>query len=389
MEFGTWYQYNLGTEKEWQDDFGTMRDSGFDFVVLWHVGRYPAGKEVGADYRIPVKGNLTDQVFKTAEKAGLKAYLGVFHPYNMGYIPPKYRLKWSHGKTINGPNIFNEEWIRKEWGPYLEAVTRRYSGCRAFGGLYFDDTYPSVPTQGIGYHNYTPADKKRFQKWLKDRYLSIENLNMLYKLHKTGKKYRSFESVNLPRHPEEGLALWNDWTIARAQWCTGFARISKETVRAIDTNRRHQLVLSDQDYHMRCNGLQYGVDYKQLLEHYDRFEIYMAHHMAQLDKRTILKNVLHNIRKGKEIAGEKPFQIHYWTANSGDYSTLKPSLLSAMIEYAAENQVRTVELYTYKIIDWRVPHQQRYRDKPELKELSLKYHPELLKVVKKLKKKLS
>ena len=31
MEFGTWYQINCGSEREWHDDFALIRDSGFDF----------------------------------------------------------------------------------------------------------------------------------------------------------------------------------------------------------------------------------------------------------------------------------------------------------------------------------------------------------------------
>ncbi|HUT58200.1 MAG TPA: beta-galactosidase [Phycisphaerae bacterium] len=377
MEFGTWYQINCETEDTWRDDFARIRDTGFDFVVLWNMPSYRPGTWEGDVTQVVHQSAKTLRALDEVGRAGLRASLGVWHPYCIGRVPANHRLRWADGAQGDGPNIFNEQWIRRRWLPYVRKAAKRFAGHRAYRGLYFDDTFPVLPSRTGSYLSYAPADVRRFQAWLRRRYLGIENLNMRLKL---SKGYRSFEAVRPPRSPQQCLALWTDWTDARAEWCEDFARLTCEAYRTVDGNAAHELVLSDQDYHMHCSPLQYGVDYRRLVRHFDRFEIYMAADHTRVTRPMLLADVRRVVDRGLEIAGGKPFQFHTWFADPVGYRPMRPALLRAMVECAMERGAQVIEVYTFKVHDWRLgPVRGRTADGlPCFREVSLKHNPRML-----------
>ena len=83
------------------------------------------------------------------------------------------------------------------------------------------------------------------------------------------------------------------------EWHDDSARQTVAAYRSADRRRGHELVLSDQDYHIQCNGLQHGVDYPRLMRHFDRFEIYMAAEHAGLGRRELLANVEADVTRGR------------------------------------------------------------------------------------------
>jgi Beta-galactosidase len=378
MEFGTWYQINCESEDTWADDFAIIRDTGFDFVCLWNVVPAPGDREIGGDLRALTARDKVRRALDALGKVGLGGYLGIFHPYNVGNIAAEYRLRYSDGRSVNGPNLFNRQWLQRQWVPYVRRVGEAFRDHSAYRGGYFDDTFPSVPSGGTAKVSYTPADRQRFSQWLRRRYLRIDNLNMCYKI-RDRKGYRRFDSVRPPTSPEQGLPLWADWMAARAEWCEEFARLTKEAYRATDPDPSHILVLSDQDYHMRCTSLQYGVDYHRLLRHFDRLEIYMAHEHERISRRELLANTEHVLDQGLRLAGGDRFQFHTWFVDPVTYRPMKPTTLAAMIECAIARNVAAIEVYTFKVREWRQEHLRGLRGaRPVLKEISLKYNPQIL-----------
>jgi hypothetical protein len=296
----------------------------------------------------------------------------------MGSVRSSWRPAWSDGRPGEGPDIFNEGWLQLDWQPYVRAAGALCSSHPSCCGVFLDDTFPAVPGMLAGYLGYAAADRRRFRRWLARRYGSVTNLNMT---HQLSPGFPGFSAVEPPRGPLQNLALWSDWMQARSEWCTDFIRRARQALdegaRAI---RRPELVLSDRDYHMLCTPLQYGVDYASLMPYVDRLEIYMAAEHTAVSQRDLLANVRRIVRRGVQTAGEKPFIFHTWCA---DLVTLQPmgaGLLSAVMETAAEEGASGIEVYTFKVHDWRLPTRaaREGRQRPALCEVSLKYNPELL-----------
>jgi hypothetical protein len=179
------------------------------------------------------------------------------------------------------------------------------------------------------------------------------------------------------------LALWTDWTEARADWCEDFARTSRTAYRAVDPDPHHLIVLSDQDYHMHCNPLQYGVDYGRVMRHFDRFEIYMAADHRAVGRREMLANARRNIARGLDVAAPKPFQFHTWFTDAIGFEPMSPALLKGLLECAAERGAAAVEVYTFKVYDWRkAPHRKvLVNELPPFRQVSLKYNPRMLRAI--------
>lgn len=377
MEFGTWYQINCETEHEWANDFAIIKDTGFDFVVLWNVSPEPWDMR-----QIVYQPEKTLRALTKLQKAGLGAYLGVWNPTSMGNVPVKYRPRGVNGISLNRPNIFNLEWLSREWKPYVESLAKLFGSHKAYRGAYFDDSF-STHEDRTTYWSYTDSDKRRFRQWLQLRYLTISNLNMKYR---QTKKFHSFNEISPPLCPDKNLALWTDWMDARSDWCEDFARVTREAYRSIDTNARHHLVLSDYDHYMHRNFLHHGVDYNRLMSHFDRFEIYMADDHRKIGKNELLANARYNVELGCKIAGRKPFQFHTWFADPFKFTTMKPEVLKEMIECATSNGADVIEIYTFKVHDWRNFNgtEKLVDGRPPLKEVSLKYNPKILKKIKQI-----
>jgi len=388
MEFGTWYHLPCESEDVWPDDFALIRDTGFDFVVLWNF-LPPRGEWGGDSRKIVHVPDKTLRALDEAAKAGLVAYVGIWHPYHMGKVPMAHRPRWSDGKLALGPNIFNTEWLQDEWLPYVRSAAERFAGHDAYGGIYLDDTFPALPTRTNGCLSYSASDRARFREWLKARYLSVQNLNVRHKLTRLkGRRgrYRSFRAIDPPARPEDALVLWTDWMRARADWCEDFARQTMEAYRSIDPNPRHEVVLSDQDYHLECNALQYGVDYHRLMRHFDRFELYMAVDHRLVSRRELLASAETDVLQGMGIAREKPFQFHTWFADPVEFRPMKPASLEGVLQCAADHGADAIEVFCFKIHDWQRPLTKRQWETglPPLKEVSLKYNRPILRCLRRV-----
>lgn len=79
MEFGIWYQINCETEREWPDDFARIRDSGFDFAVLWNVS--PA---TGDLREIVYQSEKTRRALAEIQRAGFSGLSRYLEPFGDG-----------------------------------------------------------------------------------------------------------------------------------------------------------------------------------------------------------------------------------------------------------------------------------------------------------------
>jgi hypothetical protein len=285
----------------------------------------------------------------------------------------------------NAPNPLNEDWVRTEWGPYVRSAARF---CRhgAFRGIYLDDTFPAVPSRVDAYLSYSAADARRFRQWLEDRYLTIENLSMRHKLERVGGGYRSFRTITPPVTPTENLALWTDWMAARADWCEAFARATTSAYRSVDSDPAHHVVLSSQDYHVRCSWIQYGADYSRLMKHFDRLETYVAAVHQKVGRRELVANTRRIVGEGVETAAGKPFQFHTWVTDPVSFEPMDPGWLRAILMSAAEEGAKVLEIYTFKTHDWRA--RGGGDERPAFREVSLKYQPEMLRQIRRIISKL-
>jgi hypothetical protein len=373
MKFGTWYQINCEGPETWADDFAAIRNTGFDFVVLWNV-RVPARGVVDLK---PVVENrdLTERALDAAGKAGLRASLGVWNPSCMGAIPKPLRVRCSDGGELVRPNIFEARYVEGPWADYIRALAG-YKNHPAFGGAYFDDSF-SVRRMP-GFWSYAKADIVRYREFLKRRYVEGGNLAVRYRPKKTP---RSFDAVKPPLSPQDDFAAWTDWMDARAQWAENFARRTVEIYRSIDSDPRHELVLSEMDYYFQRSQLHWGVDYRRLMRHFDRFEIYQADDFRNVRPAATLANARRNITDCQAtVAGTgKPFQYHTWWTDPATFSPMPMGLLSDLLTQAKEMGASTAEIYTFKVHDWRAAPELADKrgdvGRPPFREVSMKYHP--------------
>jgi hypothetical protein len=123
------------------------------------------------------------------------------------------------------------------------------------------------------------------------------------------------------------------------------------------------------------------VDYSRLIKYIDRFEIYMAVEHQRVSKRSLLGNVRRITRRGRNLAGSKPFQFHTWFADLVTFRPMERRTLEAMIACAADEGAAAVEIYTYKIHDWRVSPADAKGELPAFRAVSMKYNPNILRSV--------
>lgn len=378
MQFGVWYQINCEGEEQWPDDFRRIADAGFDWVVLWSMALPDVAGNAGDLTGIVTGGEATQRALAEAARAGLATYLGIWHPHSMGRIRRAWQPQWSDGRAGAGPDIFNPGWLRYTWRPYVRQAGRLCAGQRACRGVFLDDTFPALPSLLHGYLGYAPADRRRFRQWLAARYGSVANLNMT---HWLDPGFRSLAEVEPPAEPLQNLPLWSDWMLARDEWCQDFIATARHALdEAAPAERRLELVLSDHDLHMLCNGLQYGVDYSHLMPFVDRLETYMAPRHSAVTEAELVSNVRLMVRNGVRLAKGKPFLFHTWFADRETLQPMSPALLQRLIETAAEEGASGAEVYTFKVHDWRRAaggERERQRE-PALRASSLKYNPELL-----------
>lgn len=189
VRLSAWYWLNSAPKVDWGGDFLTMKNLGYTEVVLgW--GLDSSG--------VVTRPQETLQAIRLAKKAGMGAYLIVWHPESnsLERRPESMQID-SEGHTLEGFDVFNREWRSTEWKAFLQKIAKAYGSEPGMAGYVFDDSFS---TRGTGMVSYGKAETVMF-------------------------------GSEPPR--TMGDPRWNEWVKARQGWWEEWAT---DTVKFILTN---------------------------------------------------------------------------------------------------------------------------------------------------------
>ena len=172
MKIGVFYYPEQWPKEQWARDFNNMAGFGFEFTHMAEFSWTLLEPEEG-------KFDFTwlDEAINLAEKAGLKIILctpSLCPPAWMGEKYPEIYLVGSdgrrreHGIRANASisNLCYQNFVDK----IVTAMAEHYGNDSRIWGWQIDNEPLAVP-------DYSPSARTAFQKWLKERYGTIDKLN--------------------------------------------------------------------------------------------------------------------------------------------------------------------------------------------------------------------
>lgn len=193
---GTNYHPHDWNQERWETDINLMKKAGFTVVRLGHLCW---------DSYEPADGVYAFEWFDKAmdlfHKSGIKVFLD---------IPMRPAPAWVH-KLCPGCDIYTQSGIKQAAltrymedvdDPnyqfyalrFAEKIVNRYKGhpaLMAFG---------LCNEQGAGFLSFSEDVRKRFGKWLTNKYGTIEKLNVAWNTQRWSRRISSFEEVMLPQN---------------------------------------------------------------------------------------------------------------------------------------------------------------------------------------------
>ncbi|MFN8669901.1 MAG: beta-galactosidase [Gemmatimonadaceae bacterium] len=193
MSIGVFYYPEQWPRAQWERDMQGMKRLGFDFTHM---------AEFSWTYLEPDEGRFDfswlDSAIALADKAGLRVILGTpsaAPPSWMGdRYPEVYRVD-EHGER-------HEHGIRAEvslanptYQRFVDRVVlqlaKRYGGDRRVWGWQVDNE-PGT------FNDFSPSARAAFQRWLREKYRTIDAMNAAWGGSFWSTRYRTFAEVRLP-----------------------------------------------------------------------------------------------------------------------------------------------------------------------------------------------
>lgn len=193
---GTNYHPHDWTPERWREDIEWMKQAGFQVVRLGHLCW---------DSYEPDNGVYTFEWFDEVMDAFAQAEIKVLLDISMRPAPG-----WVH-RICPGCDIYTKEGNRQApWTRYMEDVDDpdyqfyAFRFARILVRRYKD--HPALMAfglcneQGAGFISYSETARKRFQKWLEKKYVTIDSLNLSWNTQRWSRRLLSFEEVWLPEN---------------------------------------------------------------------------------------------------------------------------------------------------------------------------------------------
>lgn len=193
MKIGVFYYPEQWPREQWERDFSNMAGFGFEFTHL---------AEFSWTFLEPGEGeydfNWLDEAIDLAAKAGLKIILctpSLAPPAWMGNKYPEIYLVGSNGRRkehgIRANASLSNPRYREFVDKIVTAMAERYGSDPRIWGWQLDNEPLATP-------DYSPSARSAFQKWLKERYKTIDKLNEVWVGSFWSTRYNNFEQVLIP-----------------------------------------------------------------------------------------------------------------------------------------------------------------------------------------------
>lgn len=374
MRFHTWYQINCETEDTWGTDFTAMKSLGFDCVALWNI--IPSGTVQWDFTEIARNVPTTKRAIQAAHNAGLRVFLGIWNPSNMGPVAEAHQVRSSKGENLMRPNIYSEAWQQAFWIPYLNGLKQNFGECPGFAGIVFDDAVACSDDAGIAF-SYTAEDEQRFAKFLEATYHSINNFNLQYRRYDNA--YGSFSEIKPPKPPWQSAKLWKDWMLARGEWSKGFAEATR-----LALGREMEIIYIDYDYYVDRSSIAYGHNITRMMESFERYGVYIAQEFSLMSQSDLLTNVRRVIAEQKGVVPTGKLHFCTWLNGLKHYEPMPPDLVRTLLLTIVHEGITDITLYPYKVHDSHVRGADRggMTNRAPRTKLSFKYNPEMREAIK-------
>jgi beta-galactosidase len=193
MKIGVYYYPEQWAKEEWARDFNNIARYGFEFTHLAEFSwTFLEPKEGVFEFR------WLDEAIDLASKAGLKVILctpTLCPPAWMGNKYPEIYLVGSDGRRREHGIRANASLSNPVYQQYTDkivtAMADHYAGDTRIWGWQVDNEPLATP-------DFSPSSKQAFQKWLQQRYGTIDKMNTAWGGSFWSTKYDSFDQVIIP-----------------------------------------------------------------------------------------------------------------------------------------------------------------------------------------------
>ena len=199
MPIGAYYYPEHWDESQWERDIKRMADLGFSFT---HFAEFAWSRLEPEEGKFDFE--WLDKCVALADKYGLKvimctpsptppAWLTEKHPEVLVTLEDGFQVKHGMRLNANGLNPVYQYYVKR----IIEKMADRYGHSSVICGWQLDNE-PHYE----GLYDYSPFVKSEFQKWLKRKYTTIENLNDAWGGAFWSYEFNHFEQIDLP-NPKE------------------------------------------------------------------------------------------------------------------------------------------------------------------------------------------
>ncbi|MDR3062065.1 MAG: beta-galactosidase, partial [Dysgonamonadaceae bacterium] len=199
MPIGAYYYPEHWPENQWERDIRRIAECGFDFT---HFAEFAWSRlepeENSFDFEwldkcVALAGKYHLKVIMCTPTATPPAWLTAKHPEILVVTEDGFQVKHGMRLNANGTNPIYRQYIQR----ILEKLAERYGNNPVVCGWQLDNE-----PHWEGLYDYSPFVKKEFQKWLKNKYENINNLNQAWGASFWSYEFNNFEQIDLPNKNE-------------------------------------------------------------------------------------------------------------------------------------------------------------------------------------------
>lgn len=280
LYIGANYHPHDWPRERWPIDIAMMKEAGFDTVRLGHLCWDSFEPEDGQyDF------SWSDQVMTLCAQAGIGVVLDIPlrpAPVWVHRLCPGCNIGAKSGRTVPAVRRYMEDVSDPDYQRYAlrfaKTLINRYKdhpALRAFG---------LCNEQGAGYPSYSEASGKRFQRWLENKYGTIDRLNRAWATQRWSRRLQSFDDAVFPENelergaPEAWLDMRRFFSDGIADFLIRLSQTVEELAPGIPHSSNHYSGKEDLGFDLLRYSDQF-VDYPGI-GHYPGYEMNDKAHYA-------------------------------------------------------------------------------------------------------------